>query len=480
MFDPNYEVVIGIEVHVELATKTKIFCSCSTEFGGEPNTHCCPVCTGMPGALPVLNGKVVDYAIKAGLATNCNITRYGKQDRKNYFYPDSPKAYQISQFDLPLCEAGYVDIEIDGQEKRIGITKIHIEEDAGKLQHEGMDGSLVDYNRCGVPLIEIVSEPDMRSPEEAISYLEKLRSIILYTGVSDCKMNEGSFRCDVNLSVRPKGQKEFGTRTEMKNLNSFNFALKAMEYEIKRQIKLIRDGEEVIQETRRWDVAKGKTISMRSKEDAHDYRYFPDPDLMPISVSDEKIETIKSSLPELPDSRKQKYMTQYKLSSYDAEQLTKSRYIADYFEEAVKTSKNAKLLANWIMGEVFRTLSDQENEDSLIPFEAKYLAELINIIELGEVNSSTAKIIFKEMWETRESPSAIVEEKGLKQINDDDMLITMAKEVIANNEKSVNDYLNGKEQAIKSLVGQMMKATKGKANPQKVIEILKTILDNEK
>ncbi|WP_105614497.1 Asp-tRNA(Asn)/Glu-tRNA(Gln) amidotransferase subunit GatB [Vallitalea okinawensis] len=479
MFHPDYEIVIGLEVHSELKTESKIFCGCTTEFGGDPNTHCCPICTGMPGVLPVLNEKVVDYAIRAGLATDCKIAEFSKQDRKNYFYPDLPKAYQISQYDLPLCYEGKVEVEVDGEKKVIGLTRIHIEEDAGKLNHE-RNGSLVDYNRCGVPLIEIVSEPDMRSPQEARAFLEKLRSILLYADVSDCKMNEGSLRCDINLSVRKKGATEFGTRTEMKNLNSFNFAVKAMEYEAKRQIKVIEEGGVIVQETRRWDEAAGKSISMRSKEDAHDYRYFPDPDLMPIVIPRERVEEIRKSLPEMPDSRRIRYEKDFGLSSTDANILVASRKIADFFETATEHSGNPKLAANWIMTEIFRLLTEEEKEEGKIPFGPELLADLIKLIDEGTISSSIAKKVFEEMWNTGKEPAVIVEEKGLKQISDDSTLVTMAKEVIAENEKSVQDYLAGKDKAVGALVGQMMRRTKGQANPGKVNEILRNLLNEMK
>lgn len=472
----DYEIVIGLEVHSELKTNTKIYCDCTTEFGGEPNTHCCPICTGMPGTLPVLNGKVVEYAIRAGLATNCKINEYSKQDRKNYFYPDLPKAYQVSQYDLPLCYEGVVEIDVNDEKKNIGITRIHIEEDAGKLIHESGEGSLVDYNRCGVPLIEIVSEPDLRSAEEVRAYLEKLRSILLYADVSDCKMNEGSLRCDINLSVRKKGAKEFGTRTEMKNMNSFTFAVKAIEYEAKRQIKVIEGGGEIVQETRRWDEAKGITVSMRSKEEAHDYRYFPEPDLMPIVTSKEKIEEIRKSLPEMPDSRKQRYIKDYSLSEYDANLIVASRNIADFFEEASKNIDNKKAVVNYITTEIFSRLSEEDKEQGNIPIKPKDLEELVILIENGTISNSIAKTVFADMWETGKSANIIVDEKGLKQISDDDELKKMAEEVIKNNPKPVNDYLSGKEAAIQALMGQMMKLTKGKANPKVVIGILKDLL----
>ncbi len=475
----DYEIVIGLEVHSELKTKTKIYCDCTTEFGGEPNTHCCPICTGMPGTLPVLNGKVVDYAIKAGLATNCKINQFSKQDRKNYFYPDLPKAYQTSQYDLPLCYEGYVDIELNDEIKRIGITRIHIEEDAGKLNHEA-GGTLVDYNRCGVPLIEIVSEPDLRSPEEVRQFMQKLRTILLYTDVSDCKMNEGSLRCDVNLSVRKKGEKEFGTRTEMKNINSFNFAVKAAEYEAKRQIKVIESGGTIVQETRRWDEAKGVTVSMRSKEEAHDYRYFPAPDLMPIVTSDERIEELRSQIPELPDSRIERLTSQDGLSIYDARLLVASPKISDYFDLACKETDNKKGLANLIISEMFSRLNEEEKEEGNIPVSASNLGKLAQLIHTNVISASIGKKVFASMWETDKDPNTIVEEEGLKQINDDSALKEMALEVIEKNDKAVSDYLSGKDAAIQSLMGQMMRMTKGKANPKMVIDMLKEILDSKK
>ncbi len=476
MSDKDYEIVIGLEVHSELKTKTKIYCDCTTEFGGEPNTHCCPICTGMPGTLPVLNGKVVEYAIKAGLATNCKINQFSKQDRKNYFYPDLPKAYQVSQFDLPLCYEGKIEIDVDGTKKDIGITRIHIEEDAGKLLHDSSDGSLVDYNRCGVPLIEIVSEPDLRSSAEVRAYLEKLRTILLYADVSDCKMNEGSLRCDVNLSVRKRGEKEFGTRTEMKNMNSFSFIVKAIEYEAKRQIKLLEEGTSIIQETRRWDESKEMTLSMRSKEEAHDYRYFPEPDLMPIVTSDETIEKIRQALPEMPDTKKKKYLKDFGLSEYDADLIVASRNMAEFFEKAVENCDNKKAVANWIISDVFQRLTEEEKEEGKIPFEPSKLGELVALIDNGTISNTIAKTVFAELWETGVNPSKIVEEKGLKQINDDGALKEMAKEIIENNPKPVADYLSGKAAALNTLMGQMMKMTKGKANPQAVTQILIELL----
>ena len=467
----DFEVVMGLEVHVELKTETKIFCGCSTAFGAAPNTQVCPVCLGLPGTLPVLNGKVVDYAVKAGIATNCEITPYGKQDRKNYFYPDLPKAYQISQYDLPLCHDGYIDVEVHGETKRIGITRIHIEEDAGKLIHDA-EGTLIDYNRGGVPLIEIVSEPDLRSAEEVRAYLLKLRAILLYAGISDCKMNEGSLRCDVNLSVRPKGETEFGTRTEMKNLNSFSFINKAIEHETQRQIALVLAGGKVTQETRRWDQAAGKSIAMRTKEDAHDYRYFPDPDLMPIVVTDDKISELEAQLPQLPDARKAHYIKRYDLSPYDAEQLVSSRAIADYFESAVESCTSAKLLANLITTEVFRLLGDQEGEEAVPPFAAEHLSVLVNRIADETINTGIAKKVLGAMWAGEGHPDAVIEAQDLKQISDEAVLQPIVDAVVAAGAKAVAEYKAGKEKALQSLVGQIMAKTKGKANPRKVNELL--------
>jgi len=466
----DFEVVMGLEVHVELKTETKIFCGCATAFGAEPNTQVCPVCLGLPGTLPVLNGKVVDYAVKAGIATNCTITPYGKQDRKNYFYPDLPKAYQISQYDLPLCHDGYIDIEVQGQSRRIGITRIHIEEDAGKLVHDG-EGTLIDYNRGGVPLIEIVSEPDLRSAEEVRAYLMKLRAILLYAGISDCRMNEGSFRCDVNLSVRPRGEAEYGTRTEMKNLNSFSFIQKAIEHETQRQIALVLSGGQVIQETRRWDQAAGKSVAMRTKEDAHDYRYFPDPDLMPIVVTDEKLRQLGAELPPLPDERKAHYVHHYGLGTYDAEQLVSSRAVADYFEAAAAVTDSPKLLANLITTEVFRLLGDGD-EEAVPPFPAEHLGILVNRVADETINIGIAKRVLGALWAGEGHPDAVIEAQDLKQISDEAVLEPIVAAVVAEGAKAVAEYRAGKEKALQSLVGQVMARTKGKANPRKVNELL--------
>lgn len=458
----NYEMVIGLEVHVELKTDTKIFCRCKTTFGAEPNTQCCPVCMGMPGTLPVLNKKVVDYAVKAGLATNCTIAQNSKQDRKNYFYPDLPKAYQISQYDLPLCEHGHIDINVSGAEKRIGITRIHIEEDAGKLVHDEKHGTMIDCNRCGVPLIEIVSEPDIRSPEEAIAYLEKLRAIIMYTGVSDCKMQEGSLRCDVNLSVRKKGETKFGTRTEMKNLNSFSFISKAIEYEYKRQVEAIEAGEKIYQETRRFDSVSGKTYSMRRKENANDYRYFPDPDLPFIEITDEQLDNYRAQIPTLPDERKAHYIEQYALDSYSAEMIINDKDTADYFEQVAEKTTSPKIAANLLTGEVFRLL-DPDNREILISVDA--LAAIADMADNQTINSSTAKKLVKTVWDSDIDPVEYVKEQDLAQINDEDVIRDVVKEVLAKNEKSVADYKNGKQAALGAIVGQVMGRTRSKANP---------------
>ncbi len=464
----DYEVIIGLEVHAELSTKTKIFCSCKTEFGGEPNTQCCPICMAMPGTLPVLNEKVVEYAVRAGLATNCSIERNSKNDRKNYFYPDLPKSYQISQFDRPLCEKGYIEIENeDGEKKNIGITRIHIEEDAGKLNHDDFGGGcLVDLNRAGVPLIEIVSEPDMRSSEEADKYLKKLKSILEYIEVSDCKMQEGSFRADVNVSVRKKGATKLGTRTEMKNMNSFRSIMRGIEYEIDRQIEVIEAGGKVEQETLRWDDVSGRTFSMRDKEDAQDYRYFPDPDLGLIRLSEEYIEGIKKSLPELPESRRKRYLEEYKLTERDAKLITVSKYLSNLFEETVSKTNNAKASCNWILGDISRILNEKEMEPTEIPFTSDNLAELIILIEKGTISSAIAKKVLEEMFENGEEPSKIIEEKGWIQISDEGEIKEVVLKILADNPQSVQDYKGGKDRAIGFLVGQAMKQTKGKANPQ--------------
>lgn len=471
----EYETVIGIEVHTELSTKTKAFCNCTTEFGGKENTHCCPICIGMPGTLPVLNEKVVEYGVRAGLATNCSINKYSNQDRKNYFYPDLAKGYQVTQDVLPTCFDGYIDIELEEGTKRIGITRIHLEEDTGKLTHDEA-GSFIDYNRCGVPLIESVSEPDIRSAKEARAYLETLRNIFRYIDVSDCKMNEGSFRTDVNISVRKKGSEKLGTRTEMKNLNSFSNVEKSIEAETKRQIDVLEAGGEIIQETRRWDEATQTTVSMRTKGDAADYRYFRDPDLRPTILTDDYIENINKSLPELPNAKKARYIEEYDLSNYDANQLVGSQKIAMFFEKAVEACHNPKAVTNWIMRDIFSRLDEDQKEEAAIPFKPELLGQMIQLIDKGTISNNIAKQVFEEMWTSGKDPEIIVEEKGLTQISDDGALKDMAKEVLESNEQSVKDYLAGNERAMKALMGQMMKKTRGKANPQKVTEILTNML----
>lgn len=463
----DYEVVIGLEVHAELSTKTKIFCSCPTSFGASPNTHTCPICMAMPGTLPVLNEKVVEYAVKAGLATNCEIARDSKNDRKNYFYPDLPKSYQISQFDKPLCEHGYVEIDAQEGKKKIRLTRIHIEEDAGKLNHdEFAGGSLVDLNRAGVPLIEIVSEPDLSSSEEVEQYLRKLKSILEYIEVSDCKMQEGSLRADVNVSVRKKGDTKLGTRTEMKNMNSFRSIVRAIEYEVDRQIDVIEDGGKVEQETLRWDDVSGKTFSMRDKEDAQDYRYFPDPDLVAIKLSEEYIENIKNTLPELPERRKERYLKEYQLSEKDAKLITSSKYLSDLFEQAIEVCHNPKAVNNWIISDISRILNETEMEPIEIPFDAKQLGKLIILIDKGTISSSIAKKVLVEMFEHPRDPEDIIDEKGWVQISDEGAIKDVVLKVLEANPQSIADYKGGKDKALGFLVGQAMKETRGKANPQ--------------
>ena len=473
----NYETVIGLEIHVELATKTKIFCSCSTAFGGAPNTHTCPVCTGMPGSLPVLNRQVVEYAMAVGLATNCDITRYGKFDRKNYFYPDNPQNYQISQLYLPICRNGHVDIETSAGKKSIGIHEIHMEEDAGKLIHdEWEDCSLVDYNRSGVPLIEIVSEPDMRSADEVIAYLEKLRLIIQYLGASDCKLQEGSMRADVNLSVREVGAEKFGTRTEMKNLNSFKAIARAIEGEKARQIELIEEGKAVIQETRRWDDNKEYSYAMRSKEDAQDYRYFPEPDLVPVVISEEWLEEVRSRQPELRDEKMARYRREYDIPDYDIEILTGSKHMADLFEETIAICGKPKEVSNWLMVETMRLLKEKNQEPEDISFSPEHLAALIGLIEDGKINRTTAKEVFEVIFAEDVDPVAYVEEKGLGMVSDDGALREVVENVIRDNPQSVEDYHAGKKKAIGFLVGQTMKAMHGKADPAKINKLLAELL----
>ena len=462
---------------MELATKTKIFCGCSTAFGGAPNTHTCPVCTGMPGSLPVLNKQVVEYAIAVGLATNCSITQYCKFDRKNYFYPDNPQNYQISQLYLPICRNGGIEIETAAGKKTIGIHEIHMEEDAGKLVHDDWTGSsMVDYNRSGVPLIEIVSEPDMRSADEVIAYLEKLRMIIQYLGASDCKLQEGSMRADVNLSVREVGATEFGTRTEMKNLNSFKAISHAIEGERARQIELLEEGRQVIQETRRWDDNKESSYAMRSKEDAQDYRYFPEPDLVPIMISDEWLQAVKDRQPELRSEKLERYKKEYDIPEYDAEIITGTKKMADIFEATTAICNKPKKVSNWLMVETMRLLKENEMEAEDISFSPENLAKLIEMADAGEINSSVAKEVFEEIFKNNIDPEKYVEEKGLKTVSDDGALREVIEKVVADNPKSVEDYNSGKKKAIGFLVGQTMKAMQGKADPGKVNKILMEIL----
>ena len=467
----DYEVVIGLEVHAELSTKTKIFCSCPTEFGAAPNTHVCPVCMAMPGTLPVLNEKVVEYAVKAGLATNCEISRNSKNDRKNYYYPDLPKSYQISQFDKPLCEYGYVEIDTPNGKKKIRLLRIHIEEDAGKLNHDDFGGgSLVDLNRAGVPLIEMVSEPDLRSAEEVEAYMRKLKSILEYIEVSDCKMQEGSLRADVNVSVHKPGE-PFGTRTEMKNMNSFRSIVRAIEYEVERQIDVLEDGGKIEQETLRWDDVSGKTFPMRDKEDAQDYRYFPDPDLVAIKLSEEYIENIKKTLPELPESRKERYLKEYELSEKDAKLITASKYLSDLFEKAIEVCHNPKAVCNWIISDISRILNETEMEPIAIPFDANQLGKLVVLIDKGTISSSIGKKVLVELFENPRDPEEIIKEKGWIQISDEGAIKEVVMKILEANPQSVADFKAGKDRALGFLVGQAMKETKGKANPKMLNEM---------
>lgn len=474
----EYETVIGLEVHVELATKTKIFCGCSTAFGGAPNTHVCPVCSGMPGSLPVLNKQVVEYAMAVGLATNCQINQKNIFDRKNYFYPDNPQNYQISQLYHPICHGGGIEIETaDGGKKTVRIHEIHMEEDAGKLVHdEWEDCSLVDFNRSGVPLIEIVSEPDMRSADEVIAYLDKLRLIIQYLGASDCKLQEGSMRADVNLSVREVGAAEFGTRTETKNLNSFKAIARAIEAEKKRQIEIIEDGGKVVQETRRWDDNKEYSYAMRSKEDAQDYRYFPEPDLVPVVIDDEWLSAVKARQPEFRDEKRARYKAEFDIPEYDADIITNSKKMADIFEATTAICNKPKKVSNWLMVETMRLLKDNSMEPEDISFSPENLAKLIELVEAGSINSSVAKEVFEKIFKEDIDPEKYVEEKGLKIVNDDGALKSTIEEIIAANPQSVADYHSGKEKALGFLVGQTMKAMKGKANPASINKILKELL----
>jgi aspartyl-tRNA(Asn)/glutamyl-tRNA(Gln) amidotransferase subunit B len=474
----DYEIVIGLEIHTELKTNSKIFCGCSTKFGSEQNTNVCPVCLGLPGVLPVINEKVVEFAIRAGVALNCEILPFSKFDRKNYYYPDLPKNFQTSQYDLPIAVNGHLDIEINGETKRIGITRIHMEEDAGKLVHSGAtinssDYALVDYNRTGVPLLEIVSEPDLRSPEEAKAYLEKVKAILEYLDVSDCKMEEGSLRCDANISLRPRGQTTLGTKAEIKNLNSFRSVQRGLEYEVARQEDLLDDGGRVIQETRTWDENKGVTASMRSKEQAHDYRYLPEPDLVPIVVDPARVAEIRVNLPELPDARKQRLMEACGLSEYDASIITASKSMADYFDQSLTYKADAKVVANWLMGEVSKHLNNEGITILECPVTPQQLTGLLALIEKGTISNKIAKTVFEEMWVSRKDAEVVVKEKGLVQISDTSEIFAIVDGVIAANPQSVADFKAGKEKAIGFLVGQIMKQTKGRANPDMVNTLLR-------
>ncbi len=473
----DWEMVVGLEVHAQLLTKTKIFCGCSTAFGAPPNTQVCPVCMGLPGALPVLNRKVVEYALRVALATHCKVAPVSRFARKNYFYPDLPKGYQISQYELPILEHGYLDVETEGEgSKRIGITRIHMEEDAGKLLHPdapGSDYSLVDLNRACVPLLEIVSEPDIRTVQEASQYVKKLREILVYLGVCDGNMNEGSLRVDANISVRPRGREQFGTRTEIKNLNSFRFLEQALVYERQRQIELIEDGGEVVQETRLFDSARGITLSMRSKEEAHDYRYFPDPDLLPVVIDSEWLAKVQENLPELPDDKRRRFQDRYGLPAYDADLLCQSRDLADYFEETVRRHDKPKSVSNWMMGSLLRELNKEGAPPvSDAPVTPTHLAGMLDLIENGKISSNAAKEVFEEMWSTGKTPEAVVEEKGLTQVTDSSAIEAVVDDVLAANPKEVEAYRAGKTKLIGFFVGQVMRATQGKGNPQLVNEVL--------
>ncbi|MDN5347166.1 MAG: aspartyl-tRNA(Asn)/glutamyl-tRNA(Gln) amidotransferase subunit [Clostridia bacterium] len=472
----EYEAVIGLEVHAELKTGSKAFCNCTTAFGGEPNTHVCPICLGLPGVLPKINRKVVEFGLKAALALNCQVASFCKFDRKNYYYPDLPKNYQISQYDLPLARHGFLEIEVNGEKKKIGIARVHMEEDAGKLIH--VDGSgggytLVDYNRAGVPLLEIVSEPDLRSPAEARAYMEQLKAVLEYTEVSDCKMQEGSLRCDANVSVRPLGSREFGTKTEVKNMNSFRALQRALEYEIERQIAILESGGRVVQETRGWDESRGVTVSMRSKEEAHDYRYFPEPDLVPLVIDQEWIEKVRRELPELPNSRRERLIRDYGLPPYDAGVITSSKALADYFDRAVALFPDAKQVSNWLMGDFLRLLNASGLEPDASPVKPEGLAELLKLQQEGTISIKIAKQVFEEMFATGKGARQIVEEKGLVQISDAGELAAIVEKVLAEHPQVVADYRGGKDKALGFLVGQVMKATRGKANPALVNQLLK-------
>jgi aspartyl-tRNA(Asn)/glutamyl-tRNA(Gln) amidotransferase subunit B len=478
--DTQFETVIGLEVHVELHTASKIFCGCSTSFGAPPNSHTCPVCLGHPGVLPVLNRQAVEYAMKASMALNCVIATDSKFDRKNYFYPDSPKAYQISQYDKPIGEHGWIDIEVGGETKRIGITRVHLEEDAGKLTHvDGGYASLVDFNRVGTPLIEIVSEPDLRSPEEARAYLEKIKAIMQYCDVSDVKMEEGSLRCDANVSLRPYGQEQFGTKAELKNMNSFRGVQRGLEYEELRQAEVLRSGGSIIQETRRWDEGQGKTLAMRGKEQAHDYRYFPDPDLVSLFIDQAWKDQVLATIPELPDARKARYTKEYALPDYDAQVITSSKKLADLFEESLIYTTDSKSISNWIMGDLLAYLNANNLEVTDVRLTGKGLGGMIGLIEKGTISSKIAKTVFKELLETGKDPQTIVEEQGLVQISDEGAIQAIVEQIVQANPQSVADFKAGKEKAVGFLVGQIMKETKGKANPGLVNKLILESLNKQ-
>jgi aspartyl-tRNA(Asn)/glutamyl-tRNA(Gln) amidotransferase subunit B len=473
----EYEPVMGLEVHAQLLTRSKIFCGCSTLFGAEPNTHTCPVCTGLPGSLPVLNQKVVEYTIRAALATHCRIAPYSQFARKNYFYPDLPKGYQISQYELPLATEGFVEIQVDGQKKRIGLIRIHMEEDAGKLLHDLSSDrgafSYVDFNRTGVPLIEIVSAPEIQTSEEASAYLRKLRAILMFLDICDGNMEEGSFRCDANISLRPKGQQAFGVKTELKNMNSFRNVQKALDYEIRRQTALLDQGEKIIQETRLWDAAKGVTASMRGKEEAHDYRYFPDPDLVPLGIDPQWVEKIRAGLPELPDKKKERFIRDYGIPEYDAEILTSSKALANYYEECLRSYEKPKIVSNWIMSELLRELKRDEREIEECPVPARHLSEMLQMMEEGVISGKIAKSVFEEMYRTGKQAREIVKERGWVQVTDSSEIDRIIDQVLAANPKEVEAFRKGKEKLFGFFVGQVMKATQGKANPQLVNDLLK-------